>query len=66
MRDPQTIANIATTSGLLAFVFGFFALCGAISHGDHPVVRFLGQATVFCFGLATVLGLLLVLTAIWS
>lgn len=66
MRDPQTIANIAITSGLLSVVVGVVAVCSAISCGDHPVVKFFGQATVFLLGLATLLGLLLALVAIWS
>jgi len=66
MGGGQGIANMALTSGLLAFVLGFFALCGAISHGDHPVVLFLGKATTFLTLFAAALGTLLGLAAIWS
>ncbi|HEX5594149.1 MAG TPA: hypothetical protein VFX35_12480 [Solirubrobacterales bacterium] len=62
----QGIANMALTAGLLAPVVGFFALCGAISHGDHPLVLALGKATAFLALFAAAFGTLLGLAAIWS
>ncbi|HUB99110.1 MAG TPA: hypothetical protein VMS11_04735 [Solirubrobacterales bacterium] len=55
--SPETIARIAVTVGVVGFVTGFFALCGAISHGDHPVVKFLGMATALAVTVAILLGL---------
>lgn len=64
--DWDALSKITLTALVLGVPTFVVAICAAISHGDTPVVKFLGQAALFLLGLSASFGLLLGLHAIWS
>jgi hypothetical protein len=64
--DWDALGKIALTALVLGVPTSVVAVCAAISQGDTPVVKFLGQTALFLLGLSLSLGLLLGLHAIWT